>query len=647
MREASMNDPQGGGHPGTARAVRVHTALVASRVAAMIRLLRSTGDLWPAGLACLVVAGGAAPIASLFVVKELVDGFLSATAARGDWATLGPLLVWMGVAAAILLVQQLIQVAITWVRTVYAERLQDRIIGQLHEQSTRLDLSFFETPNFFDRLHRARDEATYRPAVLVQSLVQLLESVVTVCAMSVALTALGLWLPLALVLSGLPVLYVVVRFGLLEHQLRRLNATDERRAWYLDEVLTSAPYAGELRLFDLGARLRDAHARIRGRLHERRLDHVRRRSLAELVATVVGVAIAGGAGMWMAGQALVGAVSPGQLAASCQAFARGLSTMRSLLGHLGGLYANTVFLDDWFVFLALEPAIADPIRPRPLVSGRAVGIRFIDVTFRYPGAAAPVLDRFNLEIRPGTIAALVGPNGAGKSTLIKLLTRLYDPESGVIELDGVDIRDYRVSDLRLMMTVLFQEPVRYWQSAGENVAIGASAHPPSEVQVQQAVAAAGASSIIEGLADGYHTVLGRRFGEGAELSTGEWQRLALARALVRECPMVLLDEPTSALDPWSEADWFERFRAAASGRTCILITHRLHTARQADVVCVMEHGRVVRTVHPKTLAGETPKSPATLARWLGLDLDRMTDGRDVAGWQRVATHEYARPMGRL
>jgi ATP-binding cassette subfamily B protein len=590
---------------GTPQALWVRATRLAARITAALRLLRSTGDAWPAALAALVAVGGLAPLASVYLTREVVDRLLLATQAHGDWIVMRSLLLWAGAAAVLLLVQQVLQVAIGWVRTVYTERLQDRIIGRIHEQSTRLDLSFYESSGFFDRLHRAGDEATYRPALLVQSLVDLLQCVVTLGAMSVALTMFGVWFPVALFVSALPVLFVVVRFGLVEQQVKRQTAADERRAWYLEDVMTSTPFAAELRLFDLGARFRDAHWDVRQRLRARRLDLVKRRSLAELGAVALGLVVAGGAGLWMASRAVVGAVSLGQLAASYHAFAQGLATLRSLLASLGALYTNSVFLDDLFTFLDLRPAVAEPATPRRLRPSRAVGIRFKDVTFRYPGADTATLDGFNLEIPAGATVALVGPNAAGKSTLIKLLTRLYDPESGTIEIDGVDIRNYRLSDLRSMMTALFQEPVRYWESVSENVTLSSPSGRPSEEQVRRAVAAAGASDIVDHLPKGTETILGRRYGDGVELSTGEWQRIALARAFVRDASIVLLDEPTSALDPWSESDWFERFRRATSGRTCLLITHRLSTARLANVVHVMQAGRIVRSVKGSAIAPDT------------------------------------------
>ena len=223
------------------------------------------------------------------------------------------------------------------------------------------------------------------------------------------------------------------------------------------------------------------------------------------------------------------------------------------------------------------------------------GIRFRNVTFRYPGAARPALDGFNLHVKAGQTAAIVGPNGAGKSTLVKLLCRLYDPLEGSIEIDGIDIRRFRLRDLRNLIAALFQPPVRYFESVDRNIRMGCASSILTGSDIRRASVAAGASTFIEGLPRGYDTPLGKMFEDGSELSAGEWQRLALARTLARPSPILVLDEPTSALDPWAEGDWYQRFRAAAADRTVLIITHRLVTAMQADVIHVMEHGRTVES----------------------------------------------------
>jgi ATP-binding cassette subfamily B protein len=285
-----------------------------------------------------------------------------------------------------------------------------------------------------------------------------------------------------------------------------------------------------------------------------------------------------------------------------QAFNQGQGLMRSLLENLGQIYSNSLFLGDLFQFLALQPGVADPrlpVVPAPLPARggkfEAPGILFHEVTFRYPGSGRLVLDHVSLNVPAGKIVAVVGTNGAGKSTLIKLLCRFYDPEAGHIKLGGIDLRELSLSDLRRRIAVLFQPEVHYNATAGENIALGDWASEPSLAELQDAARGAGADELIRRLPRGYDSMLGTWFDNGADLSVGEWQRLGLARAFLRRAPVIVLDEPTSAMDPWAESAWLARFRSLAGGRTGVLITHRFSTARHADLIYVMDQGRIVES----------------------------------------------------
>jgi len=307
---------------------------------------------------------------------------------------------------------------------------------------------------------------------------------------------------------------------------------------------------------------------------------------------VMALAVTGASLGWMAWRALHKEVTLGDLAMFYQAFQQGLGLSRSLLGNVGQLYANALFLGNLFEFLALEPKVVSPRPPLP-VRAPQQSIRFRQVSFRYPGTERLALRGLDLEIPAGRITAVVGSNGAGKSTLLKLVCRFYDPDDGSVELDGTNLREFDLAGLRQSITVLFQQPVHYNATAAENIALGEVATPPDRQDVRTAAGEAGAAGIIDRLPDGYDHLLGRWFENGTELSTGEWQRIALARAFLRRAPIVILDEPTSAMDPWAEADWLRRFRHLAAGRTAIVITHRFTTARIADSIYVMVEGQVV------------------------------------------------------
>ena len=317
----------------------------------------------------------------------------------------------------------------------------------------------------------------------------------------------------------------------------------------------------------------------------------------------------------MVWQAMHGRMTAGALAMFFVAFTQSQAIVRSLLHNAGQVYPNSLFLGNLFQFLALEGETAASSHAKVRLKPDATyepdattavdrrlrrGIRFESVTFSYPGATTQALWNFSLDVPAGRTIAIVGPNGAGKSTIIKLLCRFYEPDSGSIWIDGANIRERPAADIRELTSVLFQDPVRFAATVADNVAPGATPIAPSAIAA--AVRAAGAEQIIEQLPRGYDTLLGKWFDDGVELSGGEWQRIALARAFLRDAPILLLDEPTSAMDSWAEADWFDRFRQAAAGRTTIIITHRFTTAMQADVIHVLEDGRIVESgSHQKLL----------------------------------------------
>jgi ATP-binding cassette, subfamily B, bacterial len=567
-------------------------------------LPRALGLVWAAapGLTAawlgLLAVQGLLPAATVLLMRSLVDGLVAlvggGAAGRGGatWEAAQPVVLVAALLAGVMLLGELLGSAANWVRTAQAAQVGDHIQALIHAQSAAVDLAFYESPAYQDRLHRARSEASYRPLALVENLGGLGQNGITLGAMAAVLLPYGAWLPVALVVSTLPALYVVLRHRRRHHTWWQRTTADERRAWYYDWLLTARETAAELRLFGLGDRFRTAYGALRRRLRGERLRLVRNEALARLAANGAALLVAGGAMAWMAWRALQGLATLGDLTLFYQAFQRGQGLMRSLLENLGQIYGNSLFLGDLFEFLGLVPQVVDPAEPaRPAAGDRGPAIEFRGVAFRYPGSRGEAVQDLDLAIGGGQIAAIVGPNGAGKSTLVKLLCRFYDPEAGRVTLDGVDLRDVSLADLRQRITVLFQDPVYYQATVAGNIDLEERA--PGRAEVEAAARAAGAEEIVARLPQGYDTPLGRWFEGGTDLSAGEWQRIALARALLRPAPVIVLDEPTSAMDPWAEAEWVRRFRGLVAGRTAVVITHRLTTAAVADRIYVMEGGRVV------------------------------------------------------
>jgi len=557
-----------------------------------LRLVWSAAPRHASLWAALLVFQGLLPIGTVYLTRSLVNALVAAVRPTAPLSGGRSALLLMAAMAALLLLSEVARVAARWVRTAQADRVQDHISRLVHRKSIAVDLAFYDNAEFYDHLHRARSDAGPRSVALLENLGGMVQNGITLVSMLAVLAPFGLWLPGALLASTLPALYVVLRHALDQHYWRLRTTSDERRTWYYDWVLTAVDTAAEVRLFGLGDHFQSAFQALRTRLRAERLRLVGKQGVAELLAGLFALAAAGAALAWMAWRAFRHEVTLGDLAMLYQAFQQGLRLSRSLLDDVGQLYANTLFLGNLFDFLALEPKVLNPTPARPLPALRQA-IRFRGVSFRYPGASRLALRDLDLEIPAGRITAVVGSNGAGKSTLLKLLCRFYDPEVGGIEIDGADLRTVDLDSLRASITVLFQQPVHYNATVAGNIALGDIASAPDRAAIRTAAEAAGAEEIVRGLPSGYDHLLGRWFENGTELSAGEWQRIALARAFLRQAPILVLDEPTSAMDPWAESDWLRRFRQLAAGRTTLVITHRFSTARIADMVHVMSDGRVI------------------------------------------------------
>ncbi len=572
-------------------------------------LPRALGLVWAAARGwmllwlVLILLQGLAPAAIVALTRPLVDSLAAVVGAGGAWETIRPAVLLAILMGGLLLLTQLLEAASGWIRTAQAEYVRDYISGLIHRQSAALDLAFYDSAEFYDHLHRARNEASYRPLSLLENLGSLLQNGLTLTAMGVILLPYGAWLPVALLISTLPAFYVLLKHNLRQHRWWLRRTPDERRSWYYSWLLTAREAAAELRLFNLGGHFETAYQALRQQMRQERLQLARAESLAQLGAGLIALLVTTATLAWMIWRAVQGQATLGDLALFQQAFQRGQGLMRALLSSAGQIYANTLFLSNLFEFLALEPRLNDPVRPVSLPGPLREGIRFVKVTFSYPGSEQAIFQDFSLTIPTGRITAIVGANGAGKSTLIKLLCRLYDPQAGQVTLDEVDLRALPLADLRSAVTVLFQEPVRYNATVAENIALGSLATAPGRSAIEAAARSAGADPFIARLPQGYDTLLGKWFAGGSELSGGQWQRLALARAFLRQAPVIVLDEPTSAMDPWAETEWLERFKILAQGRTALIITHRFTTAMNADVIHILEEGRIVESgSHQELLA---------------------------------------------
>jgi ATP-binding cassette, subfamily B, bacterial len=572
----------------------------------LVRALRMVWDaarLWTVLWLTLLIVQGLLPVVSVYLTRDLVNALTVALRAEPTWNSFKFVLPYAVGMALVLLLTELFNYASGYVRSVQGEMVRDHISGLIHKRSVSADMALYDSPNYYDRLYRAQNQALDRPLSLLENMGNVFQNTLTLIAMVAVLKPYGIGIQFALLASSLPAFYVVLHHRLKFHEWRIKNTENERRTWYYNWLLTDRETAAEMRIFNLGGHFQSLYQSVRANLRNERKQLAWNQSLAEVATATIALIITGAAMIWMLWNAVEGSLTLGDLALFYQAFQKGQGVMGSLFVNMGEIYSNSIFLNDLFEFLDHEPQVTEPAEPVAVPAKLKDGICFENVTFHYPGSEQVALSGFNLSVPAGRIVAIVGSNGAGKSTLVKLLCRFYDPAEGRILMDGIDLRRLELKELRRQITILFQEPVYYHNTFTENIALGDLMAKVDPERIALAAQAAGADTIAEGLPNEYDTLLGKWFKGGTELSVGQWQRVALARAYWRQAPLLVLDEPTSAMDPWAEHDWLQRFRELAAGHTTLIITHRFTTAMYADIIHVVESGRVVESgSHAELLA---------------------------------------------
>lgn len=572
-----------------------------------LRLVWQAAWGWMLVWLALLFLQGVLPALSIWLTRALVDqlsGLLGIAAQAGfrlDWIAPTVLLA-LGI-AGVMLYSQLNQNLISYVFTGISERVSLLMNNLVQAKAVELDYAFYDLSENYDRLHRAQYEARYRPVSLMSNLGQVIQSSITLFSIAGLLLPYGVLLSLALIVASAPALGLVVLYQRLQEEWQRKITASVRRSLYYEDLLMSREGAAEVRLFNLGDHFRRQIYSARQQVMKERLQLQRKQFLGQTLVNVFGMLIVGACLLWMAWRALQGQATLGDLTLFYQAFNQGRSVVSGFVSNLGEIYGSLIFLRNMFEFLDLESKVHDPAQPQPVPDGDGTAtLQFHGVKFSYPGMPHAVLEDFNMVLPGGKTIAIVGDNGTGKSTLVKLMCRLYDPQAGQITWNGVDLKDLPQAELHQRITVLFQDPVHYFDNAHDNVAYSRW-NQAAEAEIYGAAELAGIDTYIRQLPQGYQTMLGRMFDDGIDPSLGQWQRIALARAFLRRAPLILLDEPTSAMDAWAEADWLDRLRQVSAGRTTVVITHRLTTARHADLIYVMWGGKVVETgTHAQLLA---------------------------------------------
>lgn len=537
-------------------------------------------------VALLIV--GVIPAGILLCTKLIIDNLTSGSGWSKDVVQL------LAVQLLLAIIGVVAQAVSDTSRSAMREKLQAHLEIKVSAHASSLDLAFFELPGNYDLFEKAKQELGYRPFLMSYGLIFSLQRFASVVGFFAAVLAFQPLLALVLAVAALPTLFAAGKSGSESFSNHDLYTPEGRRAAYIQQLLTTDQSAKEVRLYGLAPSFLDVLARQFRQLISTRLQVERSRHVRFAWAGLGGVLVeysALGIVVWRvaAQQATIGDLT--LMVGALPGVRLGLS---QLLAQLGEVYENSLFFQNLLDFLAQRPTITSPASPRPLPTSTAYTIMLDNVSFAYPGADQSVFENLSLELRAGETTALVGVNGAGKTTLVKLLTRLYDPQSGRILLNGVDIREFDPITYRSILGVVLQDFTRYQLSARENVALGRVGQPDEEQRLDDAVTRANAKSLIENLPEGWNTLLGRQFHiRGQDLSGGQWQRIALARALYRNAPILLLDEPTAALDAETEANLFQDYRKLTQGRTTLLITHRFNTVRSVDRIIVLEKGKVI------------------------------------------------------
>jgi len=575
----------------------------------ILRLKRAIGICWRgsrgwtvAGFG-LIFVQGILPLASIYLMKLIVDEVTAGLAAADKTSVFGRVAVLVGLLAGAALLTVIFNHVAGLVRDAQTQAVTDYVHGLIHAQSIRVDFSYYEDARYHDTLHRVQLEAPYRPGSIVANLFKIGQSVISLASVGALIVSFRWAVAVALLIAAVPGILVKIRFSHRFYDWQKQRTARERLAIYFHRLLTGHEYAAEVRIFDLGRAFISRYRDQRRGLRQERLTFNLRRSLAELGAQSISILAVLGSLAYTARQAVLGAITLGGMVMYAQAFQRGQGFLQDFMGGMAGLYDDSLFLGYLDDFFGLKPNIIDPVDPRPVPRLMQKGIVLENVVFRYPGSSQASLDGVSLVLEAGKVTALVGHNGSGKTTLAKLLCRLYDPSSGRILLDGTDYREFRPDDLRREFGIALQNGARFYLSLRENIALSDLSRAADEGRLEAAAKSSGADGLIGRLPAGYATFLGKIFEKGEELSAGEWQKIALARAFFRDASIIILDEPTNALDAEAEAEVFQRFRDLAAGRTALIISHRFSTVRSADIIHVLEAGRVVESgTHDRLMA---------------------------------------------
>jgi ATP-binding cassette subfamily B protein len=529
------------------------------------------------------------PIGLLAVSKRIIDNIVTVVERHQP---ISPTFWWLVAAEfALAVASSVLTRLLDYLDSVLADKYTRHVSIEVMRHAAQLDLIAYEDPVFYDRLERARVQATDRLG-MIQSIGRLLQQVVTALSLSISIVYFSPWLLLLLVAGVIPAFLGESHFAFLGYAKNFMQTPIRRKLDYLRILGGSKEAAKELKLFGLSGYLTERFTKLSDQIYDQNVNLSVRRLRAGTFLSIIGTLGYYSAYVWVIWRTLAGALSIGTLYFLSGAILQASNNIQLVFSTLSSIADQALFLTDLLAFFDMKPTIRSKpnalAAPRPFVRG----FEFRDVSFAYPGTTRRVVDHLSFTLGLGERVALIGENGEGKTTVVKLMSRLYDPTEGQVLLDGVDLREYDLEDLYREMGVIFQDFMRYEMTARENIGVGRIEQVESTDLIIDAAHKSLADEVIAKLPEGYEQMLGRRFLDGVDLSGGEWQRLALARAYLRDAQLLMLDEPTAALDARSEFEVFERFAELTKGKMALFISHRFSTVRMADRILVLANGRI-------------------------------------------------------
>jgi ATP-binding cassette, subfamily B, bacterial len=529
------------------------------------------------------------PVALLWITRLIIDAIVNAARShhpvqRGFW--------WLVAGEfALAVLNSVLLRTIDYSDSLLGDKYTRYISIRVMDHAASLDLIAYEDPVFYDRLERARVQATDR-LVMIQQIGRLIQQAVTTITLSVSIMLFSPWLMLLLIAGVVPAFLGESHFAFLGYEKNFRQTPSRRRLDYLRILGGSKEAAKELKLFGLRKFLSDRFTHLSDRIYEENVDLSRRKLIAGALLSTIGTMGYYSAYVFVIWRTLAGVLTIGELTFLAGAIQQASSNIEQIFSTFAGIGDQALFLTDLLAFFQMKPTIKS--KPNALPAPRPIrsGVEFRNVSFCYPGNERRVLDHINFKLHTNERMALIGENGQGKTTIVKLITRLYDPTEGQILLDGVDLREYDLDDLHREIGVIFQDFMRYEMTARDNIAVGHIEDINNLELLKNAAHKSLADDVIGRLDSGYEQMLGRRFEQGIDLSGGEWQKVALARAYLRDAQLLILDEPTAALDARSEYEVFHRFAELTAGKMALFISHRFSTVRSADRILVLENGKI-------------------------------------------------------